>query len=83
MLSYGAIIVKYFIQKEEASKGDVPFVAFRYADVLLSLAEIENELNGPTAKALDYLKQITERSGVTYTIPADIQSSKEKFREFL
>ena len=42
-----------------------------------------NELNGPTAKALDYLKQITERAGVTYTIPADIQSSKEKFREFL
>ncbi len=83
VLSYGAIIVKYFIQKEEASKGDVPFVAFRYADVLLSLAEIENELNGPTAKALDYLKQITERAGVTYTIPADIQSSKEKFREFL
>ena len=58
-------------------------MAFRYADVLLSLAEIENELNGPTDKALGYLKQITDRVGVTHTIPADIQSSKEKFKEFL
>ena len=30
-----------------------------------------------------YLKQITDRVGVTHTIPADIQSSKEKFKEFL
>ena len=55
----------------------------RYADVILSLAEIENELNGPTDKALGYLKQITDRSGVTHTIPADIRTSKDKFKEFL
>ena len=47
------------------------------------MAEIENELNGPTNKALDYLKQITDRAGVTHSIPTDIQSSKEKFKEFL
>lgn len=57
--------------------------SYKDADVLLSLAEIENELNGPTDKALGYLKQITDRVGVTHTIPADIQSSKEKFKEFL
>ena len=58
-------------------------VVCRYADVILSLAEIENELNGPTDKALGYLKQITDRSGVTHTIPADIRTSKDKFKEFL
>lgn len=68
---------------EKYSNGNTHIVAFRYADVLLSLAEIENELNGPTDKALGYLKQITDRVGVTHTIPADIQSSKEKFKEFL
>jgi hypothetical protein len=82
-MSYGAIIVKYLLPKEQTSAGNIPFVAFRYADVLLSLAEIENELNGPTDKALDYLKQITERAGVSHTIPADIQTGKDKFREFL
>ena len=58
-------------------------MCFRYADVILSLAEIENELNGPTNKALDYLKQITDRAHTTATIPSDIQASKDKFREFL
>lgn len=82
-LPYGAIMVKYRYPKELTSAGNLPMVICRYADVILSLAEIENELNGPTDKALNYLKQITERSGVTHTIPADIQSSKEKFNEFL
>ena len=76
--------MKYLcIDSEKYSNGNTHIVAFRYADVLLSLADIENELNGPTDKALGYLKQITDRVGVTHTIPADIQSSKEKFKEFL
>ncbi|MDH6304118.1 hypothetical protein M2459_000830 [Parabacteroides sp. PF5-5] len=82
-LPYGAIMVKYLLPKEQTSTGNLPLVVCRYADIILSLAEIENELNGPTEKALNYLKQITERSGVTHTIPSDIRTSKEKFKEFL
>ena len=82
-LPYGANIVKYLLPKEQTQTGNIPLVVCRYADVILSLAEIENELNGPTDKALGYLKQITDRSGVSHTIPADIQTSKDKFKEFL
>ncbi len=82
-LDLGAIALKYFYSTSSAAKGDIHMVIFRYADVLLSLAEIENELNGPTDKALGYLKQITDRAGVSHTIPADIQTSKETFNEFL
>ena len=82
-LPYGAVIVKYLLPKEQTQAGNIPLVVCRYADVILSLAEIENELNGPTDKALGYLKQITDRSGVTHTIPADIRTSKDKFKEFL
>lgn len=36
----------------------------RYADVLLMMAEIENEQNGPTPLALGYVNQVRERAGV-------------------
>ncbi len=36
----------------------------RYADVLLMLAEIENELSGPTGVALGYLNQVRDRVGM-------------------
>jgi len=36
----------------------------RYADVLLMMAEIENEQNGPTGLALGYVNQVRERAGV-------------------
>ena len=82
-LMYGAIVVKYFYDKDRMMAGDLPLVAFRYADVILSMAEILNNLNGPSQEALNYVKQITDRAGTTATIPADILSSKEKFNEFL
>ncbi len=36
----------------------------RYADVLLMMAEIENELVGPTAVALNYINEVRQRAGV-------------------
>lgn len=36
----------------------------RYADVLLMMAEIENEQNGPTGTALTYLNRIRDRVGM-------------------
>jgi hypothetical protein len=54
----------------------------RYAEVLLSYAEAVNELNnGPTRDAIDAVKQMTDRAGVT--IPASATSSKEAFRDYL
>lgn len=53
----------------------------RYAEVLLSYAEAENELNGPTASAVAAVKQVTDRAGVE--IPADATASKEAFRDYL
>lgn len=39
---------------------DYPFL--RYADVLLMLAEVENELNGPTALAYDAINEVRRRA---------------------
>lgn len=57
---------------------DADVVLMRYAYVLLMIAEAENELNGPTQKALDAVNAVRTRSGQ----PA-IQSgiSKDKLRE--
>ena len=53
----------------------------RYAEVLLSFAEAENELNGPNAEAVRALKQVTDRAGVE--IPATATANKEAFRNYL
>ncbi|WP_270461325.1 RagB/SusD family nutrient uptake outer membrane protein [Bacteroides intestinalis] len=63
----------YGIQKEHP--------AIRYAEVLLSYAEAENELNGPTQGAINAVKQITDRAGVT--IPASATTDKDAFRTYL
>jgi len=44
------------------------FPALRYSDVLLMLAEAENELNGP-AGALIYFNQVRARAGASTTYP--------------
>jgi hypothetical protein len=38
------------------------FAVLRYADVLLMLAEAENEINGPTAEAIDAVNQVRRRA---------------------
>ncbi|BEG97917.1 RagB/SusD family nutrient uptake outer membrane protein [Bacteroides sedimenti] len=47
---------------------DVNVVLLRYSDVLLMLAEVENELNnGPTAKAIECVNQVRRRAfGLPY-----------------
>lgn len=53
----------------------------RYAEVLLSFAEAENELNGPTPQAIEAVEQITNRAHTS--IPALVKTSRESFREFI
>ncbi len=80
-LWHGAIAFKNVVPYEKNRVGDFQTVGFRYADVLLSLAEIENELSGPTPAAIAYAKQVTDRA-VT-AIPESAKASKEAFRLFL
>jgi len=75
-----AIPMKY--TKYTASQQGFELVMYRYADVLLSMAEIENELNnGPTSAAIGYASQITDRCHTT--IPENALTDKESFNNFL
>ena len=56
---------------------DVPIL--RFADVLLMLAEIENEQNGPTTTAFGYLNQVRNRANLPSLSIADIDN-KVAFR---
>ncbi|HEY0053836.1 MAG TPA: RagB/SusD family nutrient uptake outer membrane protein [Pedobacter sp.] len=77
----GAIPVKYTNYRPDEKGYD--FVLLRYSDVLLSMAEIVNELRGPTAEAQGYLKQVTDRAGITASIPATTFDSPGQMRDYL
>jgi hypothetical protein len=55
----------------------------RYADVLLMIAEAENELNGPTVLAHNALNEVRQRAGVmTFTVDnGNNFTTKEDFRQ--
>lgn len=77
----GAIPMKYDVDPTSTGYGqgnDV--VIWRYADVLLSLAEAINETSGPTAEAYDLVGQVRKRAGLD-NIPAGL--SKDQFRNKL
>lgn len=60
----GAIPLKYDIDPNQiAQNSNHDIIRFRYADVLLSMAEAENELNGPE-KAYAYFNQVRLRTGI-------------------
>ncbi len=78
---------KYFIRNSQLvnTDTDLNFVRFRYADLLLMLAEIENELNGP-ANAYQYVNEVLTRarnsSDTTVTSPANWEGmTQESFRQ--
>jgi hypothetical protein len=55
------------------------FYVLRYADVLLMLAEAENELNGPTTKAIRAVNAMRNRVGLT-KLPSSSVSGKDVLR---
>ncbi len=57
-------------------------IIFRYAEVLLSYAEAENELNGPSAEVYGLLNQIRNRVGMPDVDQAKY-GSKDKLRELI
>lgn len=57
-------------------------IVFRYAEVLLSWAEAENELNGPSAQVYDYVDAIRQRVGMPKVDRAKY-ATKETLRELI
>lgn len=73
------IFIKKYIDENSQVKdenGSNPII-LRYADVLLILAEAENEINGPTADAYDAINMVRQRAGLD---DLDSGLSKEEFR---
>lgn len=66
------------------SVGGVNFPLLRYADVMLMLAEAENQLNGPTALAYSMINQVRARAygkllpGATNPTEADLPAGLDK-----
>ena len=50
--------------KKNKNNTSINFPIMRYSDVLLMLAEAENEVNGPTDKALRNINEVRERAGI-------------------
>jgi hypothetical protein len=63
------------------SQNSVNAVILRYADVLLILAEAENELNGPTPLAYQAIDSVRIRAGLPALEVAQPGLTKDTFRE--
>jgi hypothetical protein len=74
----GAIPMKYpFVPNGNG----FDFVMFQYSDVLLSMAEISNELGAPINTSIGYLKQVTDRAKTV--IPASALVSHDALSNFI
>ena len=62
--------------------GPTNFPVLRYADVLLMAAEAENEVNGPTALALQYMNVVRGRALASPIFPVQV-SNQDAFRRVL
>lgn len=81
----GAIPVKY--GEDPAGTGQdqgTDYVIYRYADVLLALAEAINEINGPNQDAIDLINQVRDRA---FVIPKPVSlndfASKSELRDYI
>ncbi len=53
----------------------------RYSDVLLRAAECENEINGPTQQAIDWINQVRSRAGLANLNLSDFSGNADKLFE--
>lgn len=83
-LKKGALPFKYPEDpKQTTEKAGNDLVIYRYADVLLTLAEAINEQVGPTAEAIGYVEDIRKRVGLPNSIPASATANKDAFRDYV
>ena len=59
----------------------INFPVLRYSDVLLMLAEAENELGGPTKLAYDCINEVRERAGLNPLSGLDQDSFRQKLQD--
>lgn len=78
-LRKGAVALKYDIDPGHIGSGsNHDIIIYRYADVILSMAEILNELYGPTKESLSYFNMIRPRTGLPNM---EMPASKDAFRD--
>ena len=53
----------------------------RFSDVLLRAAECENEVNGPTQQAIDWINQVRKRAGLADLKLSDFNSADKLFEQ--
>lgn len=53
----------------------------RYSDVLLRAAECENEVNGPTQQAIDWINEVRNRAGLANLNVSDFSSADALFEQ--
>lgn len=53
----------------------------RYSDILLRAAECENEVNGPTQQAIDWINEVRTRAGLADLQLADFNSKEKLFEQ--
>lgn len=53
----------------------------RYSDVLLRAAECENEVNGPTQQAIDWINEVRNRAGLADLKLSDFTSADKLFEQ--
>lgn len=82
----GYYIGKYRAQTAHVGAGipanDNDQVIYRFADVYLMLAEIYNELEGPTSNAFKYLNELRARAGAS-AMNATVVNTQQKFRDVI
>lgn len=74
---------EYEADKKDKNFTSINFPVLRYSDVLLMLAEAENELNGP-ANAISYLNEVRQRAfggDASYNLQEGL--TKDEFRQVL
>ncbi|MCW9706065.1 RagB/SusD family nutrient uptake outer membrane protein [Fodinibius salsisoli] len=79
----GAIPVKFTEFEGNGPDFSMDQPVFRYAEVLLSVAEAINEQDGPTAEALSLANQVRERSFDPADMPSWSGLGQEAFRDSL
>lgn len=79
---------KHFDSRQVGNYGGKTFFVYRYADFLLLMADVENEL-GNKAKAVEYINQVYKRARNSISpasvTPADLTTtlSKEELRQII
>lgn len=83
-LKKGALPFKY--PEDPKQTGDFSgndLVVYRYADILLALAEAINEQNGPTQEAIGLVEDVRNRALLPNSIPVEAKAGKDAFRNFI